>query len=128
MGYKFKIKLVWENVMKLSSIFLIVFLLVGCNLEKETPNGVQVTHPIQSPKLSVGKFIESPGWGLDWTNSGDVCDYELEESGSDDFSFAQLIYNGKDRSFNLESGGLFYRVRASFGGEKSEWSNIVLVH
>ena len=114
--------------MKLSSIFLIVLFLVGCNLEKKDSTGVQVTHPIQVPQLSVGKAYESPGWGLHWTNSGDVCDYELEENGSEDFSFALLIYNGKNRSFELERGGLFYRVRASFGGEKSEWSNIVYVH
>ncbi|MFA6980981.1 MAG: hypothetical protein WC209_16775 [Ignavibacteriaceae bacterium] len=114
--------------MKLSSIFLIMFLLVGCNLEKETPTGVQVTHPIQSPQLSVGIGIEGGGWRLSWSNSGDGCNYELEENGSDDFSFPFLIYQGNDRYLALKTGGMFYRVRASFGGEKSEWSNIVQAH
>lgn len=114
--------------MKLISIFLIVFLLVGCNLEKEGSNGVQVTYPIQAPKLSVGKDYESPGWGLHWTNSGDVCNYELEESDLDDFIFPYLIYQGNDRHYELKTGGMYYRVRASFGGQISEWSNTVQAH
>lgn len=114
--------------MKLGSIFLIVLFLVGCNLEKKDSTVVQVTHPIQASQLSVGKAYESPGWGLHWTNSGDGCVYELQENNSEDFTFAQQIYFGKERSFTLDRGGLFYRVRALFGGEVSEWSNIVYVH
>ncbi|RJP72836.1 MAG: hypothetical protein C4539_03000 [Ignavibacteriales bacterium] len=111
----------------IKKLFIILFLFVGCNFEKidSSPTTVKLpSDPLQTPTLYGGKYLESPGYGLNWTDSGYGCYYELEESSTGNFLTSTVIYRGTDRSYNVYSDGYYYRLRATYSGLISGWSNV----
>lgn len=71
--------------------------------------------------ISTGKFT------LVWKNSekDKSLEFVLEESATPKFEFAQEIYRGKKKEFDISersAGVFYYRVRAEIGRNVSDWS------
>lgn len=84
-----------------------------------------ISESIPVPTLSGGKFIESPGFGLNWSESSPGYMYQLVSSFTDSFPSHSIVYQGFNREFTVSTNSLFYRVRALNAGYASNWSNVV---
>ncbi len=116
------------------NIFFIIIISVIINSCEETDltrystqsvDEYQLNDSIPIPTLYGGKFIESPGYGLNWTTSGEGYQYQLVSSYTDSFPSQSNVYQGTDRNFTVSTNDFYYRVRAYYAGYASRWSNVV---
>lgn len=111
-------------------LFLLI-LFIGCedtDITRYAPSvgdEYQISETLPVPTLFGGKFIESPGYGLHWTESAPNTMYQLVSSFSDSFPSSSVVYQGPNREITVSTNTLFYKVRAYSAGYASHWSNSV---
>lgn len=111
-------------------LFLLI-LFIGCedtDITRYAPSvgdEYQISETLPVPTLFGGKFIESPGYGLHWTESAPNTMYQLVSSFSDSFPSSSLVYQGPNREITVSTNTLYYKVRAYSAGYASHWSNSV---
>ena len=108
-----------------------LFILIGCEKSDITRYSTQkveeyqISESIPVPTLYGGKFIESPGYGLHWTESSPGYMYQLVSSPTDSFPSFSIVYQGLEREFTVSTNTNYYRLRAYTAGYASKWSNVV---
>ncbi len=69
----------------------------------------------------------NPNYLVDWEPAGRADTYILEQATQSNFSDAEVIYDGEDTSYSVESKGIaryYYRVKAHNEFGDSGWSNV----
>jgi hypothetical protein len=69
----------------------------------------------------------NPSYLVDWDPASRADTYILEQATQSNFSDAEVIYDGEDTSYSVESEGIaryYYRVKAHNEFGDSDWSNV----